>query len=73
MDFIGDHAFVTHLGNLFSHQVSDLLATNYSNIQKINILGDMQNSWNSFVKSGQCWALMIGAFFGYVIRSMTSY
>ena len=38
-----------------------------------DILADIQNAWSNFVKTGQIWALLIGIFFGYIFRSMTSY
>lgn len=38
-----------------------------------DILADIQNAWGNFVKTGQIWALLIGIFFGYLFRSMTSF
>ena len=38
-----------------------------------DILADIQNAWSNFVKTGQIWALLIGIFFGYLFRSMTSF
>lgn len=38
-----------------------------------DILADFQNAWSNFVKTGQIWALLIGIFFGYLFRSMTSF
>jgi hypothetical protein len=37
-----------------------------------NVVGDMGKGWNNFVKSGQVWALIIGATLGYLFRSVTS-
>lgn len=34
---------------------------------------DVQNAWNNFVNSGQCWALMIGLMVGYFFSKLTSY
>lgn len=38
-----------------------------------NVLGQMGNSWNHFVKTGQIWAMLIGIVIGYFFRSMTSF
>lgn len=38
-----------------------------------DVMGDIQKGFNNFVKTGQVWALLIGVFLGYLIRSMTAY
>lgn len=38
-----------------------------------DILGDLGNAWNTFVQSGQIWALIIGLVLGYLIRGLTVY
>ena len=38
-----------------------------------DILGDFGNAWNTFIESGQVWALLIGFVLGYVIRGITTY
>ncbi|MBD0336619.1 MAG: hypothetical protein ICV62_14115 [Cyanobacteria bacterium Co-bin13] len=38
-----------------------------------DVLGDMGNAWNTFIQSGQVWALVIGLVLGYLIRGMTTY
>ena len=38
-----------------------------------DILGDMANAWNTFIDSGQVWALMIGLVIGYLVRGITAY
>jgi hypothetical protein len=38
-----------------------------------DILGDMGNLWNTFIESGQVWALLIGIVVGYLIRNLTAY
>ncbi|MBD0268704.1 hypothetical protein [Pseudanabaena sp. FACHB-2040] len=38
-----------------------------------DVLGDMGNAWNTFIQSGQVWALVIGVVLGYLIRGMTTY
>jgi hypothetical protein len=59
------------LSELFWHSpVTSVLA---QNISDPNVLGQMQSSWNHFVKTGQIWALLIGLVIGYIIRNLTSY
>lgn len=41
--------------------------------EDVDVLGDLANLWNTFVSSGQIWALLIGLVFGYLIRGLTSY
>ena len=38
-----------------------------------DILGDMGKLWNTFIDSGQVWALIIGIVIGYMVRSLTAY
>ncbi|MDZ7956735.1 MAG: hypothetical protein RMY34_02305 [Aulosira sp. DedQUE10] len=59
------------LSELFWHvSVNSTLA---QDITDPNVLGQMQHSWNHFVKTGQIWALLIGLVIGYIIRNLTSY
>lgn len=38
-----------------------------------DVLGDMGKLWNTFIDSGQVWALIIGIAVGYFLRSLTAY
>ncbi|MEB3291423.1 MAG: hypothetical protein VKI82_16010 [Leptolyngbya sp.] len=38
-----------------------------------DILGDLGKVWNTFIESGQVWALIIGIVIGYMVRSLTAY
>lgn len=38
-----------------------------------DILGDMGRLWNTFIESGQVWALLIGVVVGYLLRNLTAY
>ena len=38
-----------------------------------DILGDLTKGFNTFVKTGRLWAMLIGFVIGYVFKSMTSY
>lgn len=57
-----------NITDLHSHVNMDLLAQQF----KGNVMGDIANGWNSFVKSGQIWALIIGVVVGYLFRSITN-
>ncbi len=59
------------LSELFWHlPVNSRLA---QTITDPDVLGQMQHTWNHFVKTGQIWALLIGLVIGYIIRNLTSY
>ena len=38
-----------------------------------DIVGDLGNALNTFVQSGQIWALIIGFVLGYLLRGVTTY
>ena len=38
-----------------------------------DVVGDLGNALNTFVQSGQIWALLIGFVLGYLLRGMTTY
>lgn len=40
-------------------------------IEDPDILGQIQDAWYNFIDSGQVWALLIGAFFGYTFKGFT--
>ena len=48
--------------------VTSLLA---QQIEDPDILGQIQDAWYNFIDSGQVWALLIGAFFGYGFKGFT--
>ncbi|MBW4560348.1 MAG: hypothetical protein KME32_04165 [Mojavia pulchra JT2-VF2] len=65
--------------NYFSDSISEafwhlpVTSTLAQTVTDPNVIGQMQHSWNHFVKTGQIWALLIGLVIGYMIRSLTSY
>ncbi|BAY09088.1 hypothetical protein [Calothrix sp. NIES-2098] len=59
------------LSELFWHSPVTSVLAQY--VHDPNVLGQMQNSWSHFIKTGQVWALLIGLVIGYMIRSLTSY
>jgi hypothetical protein len=48
--------------------IVDVLA---QKIEDPDILGQIQDAWTNFIKSGQGWALLIGMFFGYTFKGFT--
>jgi hypothetical protein len=51
--------------------VNDVLMT--INDKDVDIIGNFQKAFSNFVKTGQAWALLIGAIAGYLFRGFTSY
>jgi hypothetical protein len=49
-----------------------ILAVNWSS-KEFNIMAQMQDAFNHFIKTGQVWALIIGFVVGYIFRSFTAY
>lgn len=41
-------------------------------VEDPDVLGQIQDAWNTFIESGQVWALLIGLFIGYLFRTFTS-
>lgn len=41
-------------------------------VEDPDVLGQIQDAWNTFIESGQVWALLIGLFVGYLFRTFTS-
>lgn len=61
------------LGGL-SHPLSvDWLVLAQQASSDTDIIAKMQNSWNTFVSTGQVWALLIGIVLGYLFKSFTTF
>jgi hypothetical protein len=69
MEYLND-SLLPLLGNLQEHIT---FLADYSNIKDPDLLGQIQNTWNNFVKTGQIWALLIGVVVGYMFKGLTSY
>ncbi|PSB01428.1 hypothetical protein C7B64_18395 [Merismopedia glauca CCAP 1448/3] len=41
-------------------------------VRDTNVLGQMVDMWNTFIRSGQVWALLIGFVLGYLLRGITA-
>lgn len=67
--------FMSHgidpLGRLMSQMSFDWLVL--AQQLDVDILADIQNWWNNFIRSGQIWALFIGFVLGYLFKGITSY
>ncbi|OUL30686.1 hypothetical protein BV372_21450 [Nostoc sp. T09] len=59
------------LSELFWHLPLNSVLAQY--VHDANLMGQMQHSWQHFVKTGQIWALLIGLIIGFIIRNLTSY
>ena len=60
--------FRSNIADLHLYINMDLIAQQYNQ----NVLADFGRGWDSFVRSGQIWALMIGVIVGYLFRSITN-
>ena len=40
-------------------------------IEDPDLIGQLEDAWYNFIDSGQVWALLIGAFFGYTFKGFT--
>lgn len=76
------HSLVTVDFSSYFHLHESLVALNNhfqwdslvlaQSVPDVDILRDITNAWNNFVKTGQIWALLIGMFFGYLFRGLTA-
>lgn len=56
-------------GSLLRYQPTPILAEQFEQ----DIIADLGNVMNTFIESGQVWALLIGFVLGYVLRGVTTY
>lgn len=54
------HSYFLTITNLLGQMIEDP-----------DVLGQMQDAWYNFIDSGQVWAMLIGAFFGYTFKGFT--
>jgi hypothetical protein len=64
--------------NLAQFQLSDLSmphdwATLATQIKETDLSGDVGKWWDKVVKTGQIWAFLLGAIFGYLAKTFTTY
>ena len=59
--------------DFYHHSLSSLVTILAQVIEDPDIIGQMQDAWNNFIETGQVWALLIGVFFGYMFKGLTSY
>jgi hypothetical protein len=48
-------------------------ATIATQFKETNISGDIGKWWDKAVKTGQVWAFLLGAIFGYLFKTFTTY
>ncbi|WLT37588.1 hypothetical protein NON20_17700 [Synechocystis sp. B12] len=63
-------ALLPHSPRLFSSWLDHGLFFAQS-VREVDILGDFQDAWNNFIKTGQVWALIIGFVLGWGFRGFT--
>ena len=71
MEILFNHQFVqvmVEVNHNYLLPVTSLLA---QQIEDPDIIGQIQDAWYNFIDSGQVWALLIGAFFGYTFKGFT--
>jgi hypothetical protein len=51
---------------------SMVLAAKSSGVRDANILGQIQQAFDNFIKSGQVWAMLIGLTIGYLLKGITN-
>jgi hypothetical protein len=49
-----------------------VLAAKSSGVRDANILGQIQQAFDNFIKSGQVWAMLIGLAIGYLLKGITN-
>ena len=59
--------------DFYHHSLSPLATILAQVVEDPDVIGQMQDAWNNFIETGQVWALLIGIFFGYLFKSLTSY
>jgi hypothetical protein len=59
-------------GHWPTHIPLDLLAALDNKIE-VDLMGDVQRAFNTFVRTGQVWAFLIGIVFGYLVKTFTTY
>ncbi|MDJ0633348.1 MAG: hypothetical protein QNJ34_09190 [Xenococcaceae cyanobacterium MO_188.B29] len=70
---ISDSQYLQITLDLYHHSLSPLVTILAQAIEDPDVIGQMQDAWNNFIETGQVWALLIGIFFGYLFKSLTSY
>jgi hypothetical protein len=48
-------------------------ATVATKIKETDLSGDVGKWWDKVVKTGQVWAFLLGAIFGYLVKTFTTY
>jgi hypothetical protein len=63
-----------HIGSLhFSMPMPDDWTIVAQQFKDTNLSGDVGKWWDKVVKTGQVWAFLLGAIFGYLIKAFTTF
>ena len=68
-----DSQYLSVVLELYHHSLSSFITILAQTVEDPDVLGQMQDAWNNFIETGQVWAMLIGVFFGYLFKSLTSY
>lgn len=49
------------------------LPIDLAQLKEPDFAGDIGKAWNTFVKTGQVWAFLVGLIFGYLVKTFTSF
>jgi hypothetical protein len=62
-----------HLGSIDFWPMPHDWATVATKFKETDLGGDIGKWWNGVVKTGQVWAFLLGAIFGYLAKTFTTY
>ncbi|MBD2139173.1 hypothetical protein H6F32_16705 [Anabaena sp. FACHB-1237] len=62
-----------HINSITGDHTHFFMTGDYTSIKDPDLLGQIEKAWNTFVKSGQIWAIMIGIVVGYIFKSLSSF
>jgi hypothetical protein len=73
-DVLGSSLSHLHIGNV---HISFLMPDDWTIVaqqfKETNLSGDVGKWWDKVVKTGQVWAFLLGAIFGYLIKAFTTF
>ena len=67
------HLDISHLVSMDAWPTPDSWTVLAQEFEETDISGDIGSWWNNVVKTGQIWAFLLGAIFGYLAKSFTTY
>jgi uncharacterized membrane protein required for colicin V production len=70
--YVASHIYSVDVTQLFHGHLPPELAQ-INRMLEDNLFSNMQKAFNTFVKTGQVWAFILGLALGYIFRSFTSF